>query len=94
MDDNSAYERKRFHDLINEVHTVSAKIDILMEKDNNLKEDVEQIKIELKENRDKTSKLSQCQTALQVSVNSLIKFFWVILSVLVAGITSRFFDLI
>lgn len=80
MEDKDLYERKRIHELVNSNISNSAKIDMIFEREEGLKEDINELKTELLEHRRKIEQISDQISAVSTSMTDLKKFFWIIVS--------------
>jgi uncharacterized protein YoxC len=89
MDDKELYERRRFHELINDVHINTGKIELINSKAIDLKEDIDEIKDELNKIRKSISDLSKDVTSINTSVIDLKKFFWLLVAITISAVGSE-----
>jgi uncharacterized small protein (DUF1192 family) len=86
--DNELYQRKRVHNLMNDLHAAVGKIERLSERDTAVREEINRINAELIQLKTMVHGMDTNQAALNVSVRQLNRFFWFVVTIAITGLLA------
>lgn len=85
MEDRELYERKRMHDLVNDLYSAVGRIELLFERDQAIQAEITRINQELSQAIKAINRLATEQAAVNSSVQQLNKFFWLMVAIALTG---------